>query len=129
MADTAGMMSQQQQQRQQQLVVSTADLKAKHTHTPVVDPGFLFVVLPKNHPIRFISPNSAPSLQELLQKNFFVSEGGSSEPNEPPLDPPLHCMHCTEFSRGGSAQGRPWLPHSAYSDMQENHQDSFVTSL
>jgi len=34
------------------------------------------------HPRRFTSPNSAPSLEELLQI-FFVSEGGgSSEPNE-----------------------------------------------
>ena len=110
MADTAGMMSQQQQQQRQQLVVSTADLKAKHTHTPVADPGFLFVVLPKNHPIRFISPNSATSLQELLKKNFFVSEGGSSEPNEPPpwIRP---CIACTvQNFPGGVSTGEAMAP-------------------
>jgi len=31
----------------------------------------------------------SPSLQELLQKNFFVSDGeGSSEPNKPPGSAP-----------------------------------------
>jgi len=129
MADTAGMMSQQQQQQRQQLVVSTADLKAKHTHTPVADPGFLFVVLPKNHPIRFISPNSATSLQELLQKISLFLRGVRPNPTNPPPGsaPALHALY--RIFQGGSAQGRPWLPHSAYSDMQENHQESFVTSL
>ena len=42
------------------------------------------------HRRRFASSNSAPSLQELLQKNFFVSEEGSFEPNEPPGSAPKH---------------------------------------
>ena len=51
------------------------------------------------HPRRFTSPNSAPSLQELLQKNFFVSEGGSSEPNEPPT---WICLWCVVVMTAGA---------------------------
>ena len=41
----------------------------------------------------FTSPNSAPSLQELFQKKFLVSEGGSTEPNELPW-----ICHCSSSS-------------------------------
>ena len=47
------------------------------------------------HPTHFISPNSAPSLQELLPKNLFVSEGGSSEPSNPPGSAPGLEQVCT----------------------------------
>ena len=40
------------------------------------------------HSKRFTSPNSAPSLQELLPKIFFVSGGIRPNPTNP-LDPPL----------------------------------------
>ena len=47
--------------------------------TPIPKPPF------SCHPRRFTSPNLAPSLQELLQKNFFASEGWTNPPGSPPV--------------------------------------------
>ena len=46
------------------------------------------------HPRWFTSPNSAPSLQELLQKISLSLRGDSSEPNNPPGSAPGECVNC-----------------------------------
>ena len=56
-----------------------------------------FFLFPKNlwGPFftRHTSPNSVPSLQELLQRNLFVSEGVHQNPTNPYLDLPLQMLH------------------------------------
>jgi len=65
----------------------------------------LLVITPAGGGSFFLTewPNSAPSLQELLEKNFFVTKGGSSEPNVPPGSAPA-----TQASHRQTALAQKW---------------------